>query len=184
MNSLKGYLLIATRELLDPNFARTVTLMLEHSEDGALGVVLNRPTDATIADLSDQIFEEPIDWEKPLHIGGPVQGPLMMIHTVEDLSNKEVCPGIYNTIEADKVKDLLQLKTEPSLIIANYAGWGPGQLESEFDVESWLTLPATTEHIFWTGAKDLWDVVVNTVSARKLSEFLGLRELPPDPSLN
>ena len=184
MNSLKGHLLIATPELLDPNFVRTVTLMLEHSEDGALGVILNRPTEATIADLSGQIFEEPVEWEKLLHLGGPVEGPLMLIHTVEDLSDKEVYPGLYNTIEASKVKELLQLKTEPSLIIANYAGWGPGQLESEFDVESWLTLPATTEYIFWTGAKDLWDVVVNALSARRLSEFLGLRELPPDPTLN
>jgi putative transcriptional regulator len=184
MNSLKGHLLIATHELLDPNFVRTVTLMLEHSAEGALGIVLNRPTEATVTDLSDQIFDEPVVWDKPLHIGGPVQGPLMMIHTREDLSDKEVLPGLYHAIDAAKVKDLIQAKAEPSLLVANYAGWGPGQLESEFVVESWLTLPATPEHIFWTGAKDLWDVVVNALSARRLSEFLGLRGVPADPTLN
>lgn len=184
MNSLKGHLLIATAELLDPNFVRTVTLMLEHSAEGALGIVLNRPTEATVTDLSGQIFEEPVEWDKALHIGGPVQGPLMMIHTVEDLSDKEVFPGLYHSIDAAKVKDLILQKAEPSLLVANYAGWGPGQLESEFGVESWLTLPATMEHIFWTGAKDLWDVVVNTLTARRLSEFLGVRELPTDPTMN
>jgi putative transcriptional regulator len=184
MNSLKGHLLIATPELLDPNFVRTVTLMLEHSEEGALGVVLNRPTEATVSDLSSQIFDDPVEWEKALYIGGPVQGPLMMLHTLEELSDKDVLPGLYHAIDAAKVKELIRRKAEPSLLVANYAGWGPGQLESEFMVESWLTLPATAEHVFWTGAKDLWDVVVNAVSARRLSEFLGVRELPVDPTLN
>jgi putative transcriptional regulator len=57
-------------------------------------------------------------------------------------------------------------------------------LESEFGVDSWLTLPATVDYVFWTGDNDLWDVVVKQVNARKLSEFLGLRGVPTDPSLN
>lgn len=184
MNSLKGHLLIATRELLDPNFVRTVTLMLEHSEEGALGVVLNRPTEATVTELSEQIFDDPVEWDKALHIGGPVQGPLMMVHTLEELSDREVLPGLYHSIDAAKVKDLILQKAEPSLLIANYAGWGPGQLESEFVVESWLTLPATIEHVFWNGSRDLWNVVVNALSARRLSDFLGVREMPTDPTMN
>jgi putative transcriptional regulator len=75
-------------------------------------------------------------------------------------------------------------RTEPSLILANYAGWGPGQLESEFGVDSWLTLPANLEYVFWEDPKDLWSVVVKAVNARKLTEFLGLRDIPSDPTLN
>jgi putative transcriptional regulator len=184
MNSLKGHLLIASPELLAPFFTRTVILMLEHSAEGALGVVLNRPTEATVTDIAEKVFDEAFEWDKPISLGGPVPGPLMVIHTDEDEADQDVIAGVYSTVEADKVREIIRRKEEPSLVVANYSGWGPGQLEGEFDVDSWLTLPATTEHIFWDGGTALWDVVVKAVNARKLSEFLGLREVPPDPSLN
>jgi putative transcriptional regulator len=69
-------------------------------------------------------------------------------------------------------------------VIANYSGWGPGQLEGEFNWDSWVTLPAKAVHVFWTGKRDLWKTVVSEVNARKLSEFLRLKEMPEDPSLN
>ena len=78
MESLKGHLLVAARGLLDPNFARTVILMLGHGPEGAAGLVLNRPTDPrTIGEIAEQVFEEEIDWDKPIHLGGPVAGPLV-----------------------------------------------------------------------------------------------------------
>lgn len=184
MNSLKGHLLIATPHLLAPFFTRSVILMLAHNEEGAMGVILNHPTDAAITDVAEAVFEEPFEWDKPLCLGGPVPGPLMVIHAREDLADEEILPGVFSTVEASKVQELIRGRIEPTRIVANYAGWGPGQLEGEFDVDSWLTLPATFETTFWDGTKDLWDVVVGAVNARKLSEFLGLRELPPDPSMN
>ncbi len=184
MRSLKGHLLIASPSLLASFFTRTVILMLDHSEEGAAGVVLNRPTEATISDISETVFARPNDWAKPLNLGGPVSGPLMVLHEVEDLSDQEVIPGVYNAVEISKVREAVMGRLEPSLILANYAGWGPGQLESEFGVDSWLTLPATRDHVFWAGSGDLWDVVVKAINARKLSEFLNLREVPSDPSLN
>ena len=69
-------------------------------------------------------------------------------------------------------------------LLANYSGWAPGQLEGEFNWDSWITLPADLEHVFWTGERDLWNVVVSKVNAQKLSEFLGLRAYPADPTLN
>jgi len=184
MNSLKGQLLIAAPSLFTPFFTKTVILMLEHGEDGALGVVLNRPTEATVTDVSEQVLDEPFEWDKPINLGGPVPGPLMVLHDVEELSDQEVLPGVYNTVQAEKVEQLLRRQAEPCLILANYSGWGPGQLEGEFDLDSWLTLPARVEHVFWDGAGELWDVVVKEVGATKLSDFLGLRNLPPDPSVN
>jgi putative transcriptional regulator len=184
MNSLKGHLLIAAPTLLTPFFTRTVILMLEHGEQGAVGVVLNRPTDATVTDISEQVLQEPFEWDKPIRLGGPVSGPLMVVHMLEEHGDQEVIEGVFSSIEAGKIQELIRQKAEPSLIVANYSGWGPGQLEGEFGWDSWLTLPATVEHIFWDGETDLWRVVVNAVNARKLSEFLGLRDVPPDPSLN
>jgi putative transcriptional regulator len=184
MNSLKGHLLIASPSLLAPFFTRSVILMLEHNDEGALGVVLNRPTEATVTDISEQVLQEHVEWGKPINIGGPVQGPLMVIHTDADLADQEVLPGVYSSIDATKIQQLVRRQADPCLILANYAGWGPGQLEGEFGVDSWLTLPATVEHVFWGEATDLWEVVVQAVNAKKLSEFLGIRDVPPDPRLN
>jgi putative transcriptional regulator len=184
MRSLKGQLLIASPSLLASFFTRTVILMLDHTEDGAAGVVLNRPTEATVTDIAETVFSESFDWDKPLNLGGPVSGPLMLLHEVEELADLEIIPGIYNSVESSKVRQAVMDRTEPSLILANYAGWGPGQLESEFDVDSWLTLPATRDYIFWTRDEDLWNVVVKAINAKKLSGFLGLRGVPADPTMN
>lgn len=184
MNSLKGQLLIASPRLLTPFFTRTVILMLEHNEDGALGVVLNRPTEATVTDIAEKVFEEHFEWDKPVSLGGPVPGPLMILHDIEDLADQEVISGVFSSVEAEKVQRIILQKAEPSLIVANYSGWGPGQLEGEFGVDSWLTLTATAAYVFWTGPRDLWEVVVKEVNAKKLTEFLNLREVPPDPRMN
>jgi putative transcriptional regulator len=184
MKSLKGHLLIAAPSLDTPFFTHTVILMIEHGEDGALGIVLNRQTEATVTDISEQLFDEWFEWDKPISLGGPVPGPIMIIHTDEDQADQTVIEGVYNTVEADKVKQLILEKPEPMLVVANYSGWGPGQLESEFDVDSWLTLPAKIEHVFWDDERDLWDVVVKEANTKKLSEFLGIREIPPDPRMN
>ena len=74
MNSLKGHLLVATPQLIAAIFTRSVLLMLEHNEEGAMGVILNHLTDATITDVAEKIFEEPFEWEKPIRLGGPVPG--------------------------------------------------------------------------------------------------------------
>src|SRR5262245_6933084 len=132
MNSLKGHLLIATPELLAPIFAQSVILMLEHNDEGAMGVILNQPINTTITDLAGKIFEEDFEWDKPLSLGGPVPGPLMVLHTIEELSDQEVLPGVCHTLEASRVQEIIRRRAEPSLIIANYSGWGPGQLEGEF----------------------------------------------------
>jgi putative transcriptional regulator len=184
MNSLKGHLLVATAQLLDPNFARTVLLMFDHTEEGAAGVVLNRPTEATITDISEQVFEERFEWEKPINLGGPVPGPLMVVHSLEELSDRDLVPGIYGTLDAVKIQKLLRRRPEPCLVVANYAGWGPGQLESEIAEDSWLSLPATDKHIFWVGAKDLWESVLTEIGQKNLASILRLRAMPEDPSRN
>jgi putative transcriptional regulator len=184
MQSLKGHLLIATPQLSSPMFSRSVVLMLDHNEDGAMGVIVNQPINTTVSDLAGKIFESDFEWSKPLHLGGPVPGSLLVLHTVEDLGDHEIIPGVFVTLEASSVQELIRERVEPSLVIANYSGWGPGQLEGEFNWDSWVTLPATSEHVFWAGERELWHVVVSEVNARKLSDFLGLKTHPSDPSLN
>jgi putative transcriptional regulator len=184
MQSLKGHLLVATPQLNAPIFSRSVLLMLEHTNEGAAGVILNRPTDATITDVSERIFEERFEWEKPVSLGGPVPGPLMVLHTLESLADQETIAGVYNTVDSEKIQQLLRSKSEPMLIVANYAGWGPGQLEGEIEEDSWLSMPATSRHVFWEGDDDLWDVVIKEIKSAELARLFHLRTLPDDPRVN
>jgi putative transcriptional regulator len=184
MQSLKGQLLIASPQLTTPVFAQSVILMIEHGEEGAMGVILNQPINTQVTDLAGKIFEDDFEWSKPLHLGGPVPGSLIVVHTLPGLDAQEVIPGVFVTLDPATVQQIIHRRPEPSLVIANYSGWGPGQLEGEFNWDSWITLPATADHVFWTGEKELWKAVVGEVNSRKLSEFLGLRSLPSDPSVN
>ena len=184
MSSLTGHLLVASPQLVDPNFARTVLLLFEHSDQGASGVVLNRATEATITDLSEQVFEEHFAWEKPINLGGPVPGPLLVLHTIEELADQEVLPGVFSTYISSKIQRVIRRRPEPSLIVANCAGWGPGQLERELEQESWVHLPAKPEHLFGDDAGDLWDTLSKAVRSSHLAQFLGLRVIPGDPAAN
>lgn len=184
MKSLKGQLLIATPELNAPIFARSVILIIDHDEDGAMGVILNRPTDATATDLAGTVVDEDFTWDKPLHLGGPVSGPLMVLHADPELADREVLPGVFLTLDAPKAQEILSRRADPSMFVINYSGWGPGQLEGEFEWDSWLTLPASASDVFGDGEEDRWEVAMKQVNLRKLSEFFGIREVPPDPSMN
>jgi putative transcriptional regulator len=184
MTSLKGHLLVATPELNAPIFTRSVILMLEHSEDGAAGVIVNRPTDGTVAAVAEQVFEQVSDWDKPISLGGPVPGPLILLHTVEDLADREVIPGVFSTLDAPKVRELVRRKAEPSLTVANYSGWSAGQLEGEIATGSWVSFPARPDLVFWQGAGQLWDAVMRAYNGRRLTELLRIRGAPADPRSN
>lgn len=184
MDSYKGQLLVATPQLLDPNFVRTVLLMIEHNDEGAAGLVLNRPSGRTIAEIAASVFDEELGWDKSIHLGGPVPGPVLVLHQVEELADSEVGPGVFSTVDSDKLLELLRREPEPSLVLANYAGWGPGQLEREMDEDAWRTCAAAAEHVFWAGEDDLWDVVHRAIGQAALADILGLDGIPTDPSLN
>ncbi len=184
MQQLKGHLLIATPQLQSPIFGRSVILMLQQNDDGALGVILNQQISTTMTDLSGTIFVEDFEWEKPISLGGPVASSLMMLHTNETLADDEVIPGVYITTDGAKVQELIEKRPEPSLVVANYSGWGPGQLDGEIRRDSWLVLPATVDHVFWSGEKELWNAAISQVKARTLTDLLGLRVVPFDPALN
>ncbi len=184
MKSLKGSFLVASRSLADPNFQQTVLLLFEHHLQGAAGVVLNRPTGATIAEVSGKLFDEHEDWEKPIYLGGPVPGPLIALHTNEELSDELILPGVYSTIDPEKLRELIRDRFEPSILVANYAGWGPGQLESELEEDSWLVSPADSDRLFQSDTTELWRETIRTITDDHLSDLLGLDHRPEDPNLN
>jgi putative transcriptional regulator len=183
---LKNHLLIASPELSDPNFRRTVTYLFEHSAEGAVGFVINRPTSTSVRELPafDMGKAASDDWDEVIHLGGPVSGPLVTFHQNEDLGDQEVLPGVFLTATPAKMMQLVAAHEKPALFVANHAGWGPGQLESELKEDSWLVLPAEAAHFFWTGEKELWETLVGVSRFSKLAEMLGLKGIPEDPKLN
>jgi putative transcriptional regulator len=184
MKSLKGQLLVASRELRDPNFEQSVTLLFEHSPEGAAGFIVNRPTGKMLADLSVFELEGDDDWNRPIYLGGPVSGPLVAIHGLADYADQTVVDGIYLSADTEKIEQIVRVRGEPVLFVANYAGWGPGQLEAEFESESWLVEPATPEMVFWNGSRDLYEMLVSRIRFSEITGSLRIRHVPTDPNVN
>jgi len=183
MKSLQGQLLIASPHLGDPNFARAVVLMVQHNDDGAFGVVLNRPLNKTIQELWAEVDEPPCDNRQHLNLGGPVSGPLMALHAPCDICEVEVVPGVYFAHEKENLERLVQAVGVTLRVFVGHSGWGGGQLEREMEEGAWLTLPATAEMVFLP-EDELWNTVTRHIGHQFLTDVLHVEKLPPDPSVN
>jgi putative transcriptional regulator len=189
MESLRGKLLLASRRLADPNFFRTVILMIQHGDDGALGLVLNRPLEMTVKQACDDSLELTCQTEDVLHQGGPMQGPLMVLHSDRHiglsqggkLSHDEVFGGVYFTTDRDELEWLLKQEKPPAKFFVGYAGWGAGQLESELESGSWLITPATKQLVFHGGETEQWSKLVTLLT---LGDRIKEEMIPDDPSVN
>jgi putative transcriptional regulator len=181
--SLKGYFLMASPALGDPNFYRTVVLLLEHTDSGAIGLVLNRPTSRSVRDVWAQLGRENCHCDAPLHIGGPVAGPLMALHNEPDVAEAEVMPGVYFSAQRDHLDQLVASPPPAFRIFTGYSGWAEGQLEGELAEGAWLTVPATAELIFYSEG-DLWRRIARQLSQAFYTTVLGSGRLPPKEGLN
>jgi putative transcriptional regulator len=183
MNSLRGHFLVASPHLGDENFFRSVVLMIQHDDDGAFGVVLNRPTNTKVGDLSELEATSASVLSMPIYLGGPVDGPLIAVHTDMALAEYEVTAGVYFSASADAIKGLVARGREPFRLFQGYAGWAPNQLDSEIKVGGWLTEPARYEDVFSSFA-DLWDRVSHRIGEEILSSTIRRGQIPDDPSMN
>jgi putative transcriptional regulator len=183
MESLAGHLLVASPQLLDPNFVRSLVLLIEHSEEGAFGVVVNHPVSKTLQELWREVGSAPCHSRLPVYVGGPVPGPLISLHNKPELAETEVLPGVFVAAKKQHL-DALVLTEEPSYkVLIGHSGWGAGQLEDELHRSDWRVVPATPEHVFST-ADDLWEDVLRQIGHALLKSILKLDELPPDPTVN
>ncbi|QNN20851.1 YqgE/AlgH family protein [Planctomycetales bacterium ZRK34] len=183
MKSLKGQLLIATPALTDPNFNQTVLLMVEHGEGGAMGLILNRKTDAVLADALEALDDPSINLEVPLCVGGPCQGPLMVLHTDAGASDAHVIGDVHFSTEREHVESLLRNGHEPAMYFVGYAGWAPGQLEAELKQNAWLTMSAKGVNIFDMD-QESWAQLAERLSNPARPAGLDRAILPDDPSVN
>jgi putative transcriptional regulator len=182
MDSLTGHLLVASRYLRDPNFYRTVVLMVQHNEQGALGLVLNRPGDKSIADIWSQTGHEACNNPALIHVGGPVPGPLMAVHTIQDIAESEILPGLYFATHRDSL-DRLVRQEEPFRLFAGHSGWGAEQLEGELKVGGWLTTRATLEDV-WCEPANVWKDVTQRIGLEIIAPDIDPKHVPKDPNWN
>lgn len=186
MESIAGKLLVASRHLRDPNFARTVVLMLEHNTEGALGLVLNRPSPRTVADVWESIGEPEVTSSDVVHLGGPVAGPLIALHLAEELGEKQVLPGLYMSVQKDSLEQLVRTPDVVQRLYSGHSGWGPGQLEGELKAGGWLVADAVVDEVFGEeeDLEGLWNQVLARINLKILLPGVPPERLPRDPHLN
>jgi putative transcriptional regulator len=180
---LAGQLLVASRKLRDPNFRQAVVFLLEHNDDGALGVVLNRVADRTVQQVWEAVGFDPCDCDQFLNLGGPVPGPLIALHAAPKLGEKTLVEGrLYLSMQKDNVDPLVRQRKRPFRLYTGNSGWGGGQLEGELREGAWLVSPARPQDIF-ADPETLWDEVTRRIALEILLPK-GSRDVPADPSLN
>jgi putative transcriptional regulator len=185
MESLQGKFLVASAKLADPNFFRTVVLIVRHNDEGAMGMVVNRPASLTVREVWEKVAGADCDTDEHLHVGGPCPGPLMALHGRGDLADLQVADGMYFTADPQNIAKLVGNENSAIRFFAGYAGWGSGQIEREIEVGAWYIVPATSEHIFGSN-ESLWEHLVAHERRRPgwLVDALGIRHVPPEVWMN
>ncbi|MGH2875680.1 MAG: YqgE/AlgH family protein [Solirubrobacteraceae bacterium] len=180
MDSARGQLLIAGPGLLDPNFWRTVVLIVEHSEDGALGLVLNRPSETTVGEAVAEL-ERLLELDDQLFVGGPVQ-PSALIVLAEFERPAEAALIAFDDVGvlASGTQDEPDVSVRRGRAFVGHAGWGPGQLDDELERGDWILEPARRDDAFSASPLGLWQSVLT----RKGGSFALVARMPPDPSVN
>jgi putative transcriptional regulator len=172
--SLRGHLLIAAPSLYD-YFRRTVVLVLEHTPDGAMGVVLGRETETPVAEAVPVLADLP-GGDDFVYLGGPVAPQAVValgeFERPDEAGNRVV--GSLGTLDPDASNDsVVRMR-----VFAGYAGWGPGQLDGELEQDAWIVHEADPEDPFRSG--DLWSGALE----RKGGRYRLMATMPADPSLN
>ncbi len=181
--SLRGRLLVAEPTLADPNFNRTVVYLIEHGDDGALGVVLNRPSDTDVREVVPT-WAPYVSEPKQVFVGGPVSPEAAIcLGRCADGQMSE----LFNPLSGDVgVVDLNgdPLDAPPGLtdlrVFAGYSGWGAGQLEVEMAMDGWFVIDAVADDLFAETAEQLWRGVL----ARQAGPLRRFSAYPDDPTVN
>jgi putative transcriptional regulator len=183
-DSLRGRLLVAAPDLADPNFFRTVVLILEHTVDGALGVVLNRPSPDTTVEAPLPAWA-PLAVDPPvIFVGGPVQpeAAIGLAHQAERGVPDGFAPlsDELGTVDLERDPAAVAPRIDRLRVFAGYSGWGPRQLEQELEADGWFVVDAEPSDLWTAEPETLW----RTVLRRQRGKERLFAEYPLDASLN
>jgi putative transcriptional regulator len=166
-DALAPGLLVAVPQLQDPNFKQSVVLLLQHSEDGALGVVVNHESPLLLKDLcTDHEIRYAGPSNKKVRRGGPVQqdqGLVLYGPEHDDPEGQEVIDGLHVSASRETLNRLCTLGSGRFHCYSGYAGWGPNQLEDEIRTGSWLMAPVDPIVILDTPTDDVWNRVMDLI---------------------
>jgi putative transcriptional regulator len=179
--SLRGQLLVASPALVEPTFARTVILVGEHSGEGAMGVVLNRPSEADVEDAVPALVAV-VGSGTRLHVGGPVQ-PSALTVLAEFDDPDDAATIVFADIgfaRGDDDMTLLAGATRRARAFAGYSGWAPGQLDAELRREDWIVAAPAPDDVFSDEGVGLWSTVLRRMGGR----YELIARMPIDPSVN
>lgn len=166
---MKGKFLVATRALGDPNFVRSVVLVCDHSEAGAMGLIVNRPLSLPVAKVLPKAFLPSVTQGR-LYQGGPVQPDhLLLLHGIDrpGLNAHPVCTDVFLGGELEVLREaLLEAGKPPPLLrcFLGYSGWSAGQLEAEIAEGAWIPRPARPQEVFGADLETLWARLVGSGS--------------------
>ena len=163
-------LLLSMPQMTDPNFAKTVVLLCEYTDQGAFGLVVNRPMNEPAWTLVKTEPAVRVDPDLRLWIGGPVDPQRTWVLSADgsgsDEEQKEISPGVV--LSASRALTLQVLQEPPSSrarVLVGYSGWGPGQLETEIASSSWLTIAVDPSLIFDVPAEQMWEAAIRRLGS-------------------
>jgi len=175
---LSGHLLVASPTVEDPHFTRTVILLVDHDEDGALGIVLNRPTETTV-EVAVPDLTALLGAEEVIHDGGPVQ-PEALLTVAEFRDPADAALLVLGRVGMVRGDEDDHPDVDRARAYAGYAGWAPGQLEAELERGDWLAVAARPDDLFRPDADRLWHLALERLGGG----YALLARTPEDPSLN
>ncbi|HEU4658654.1 MAG TPA: YqgE/AlgH family protein [Capillimicrobium sp.] len=180
MDSLRGQLLIAGPALDDPNFHRTVVLICAHGDEGALGLVLNRPSPLAVGDAVPELSAA-LDEGGRLWVGGPVQpASVVLLADFVDPGESLVVAGDLGLVTDGSSLDDLVDRTRRVRAFIGHSGWGPGQLEAEVERDDWIVAPLRAADPFDHDAESMWSRALQAMGGR----YALVARMPEDPSVN
>jgi putative transcriptional regulator len=180
-DQLTGQLLVASPSLFDPNFRRSVVLVVQHSDEGAIGIVLNQPSEATVGEVAPELAPL-VEDDETVYVGGPVDDEAVVILAEfnDPAEAAAVVLGDIGFVSGDADFTLVGAATRRARIYIGLAGWGAGQLEDELSGDDWIVVPAQERDVFPSVEDDLWAAVLR----RRGGQYELLARMPLDPSLN
>jgi putative transcriptional regulator len=181
MDSLAGHFLVASPAIHDPNFRRAVVFVTAHTEEGAIGLILNRRSDATVGEAVPQLA--PVtDVAEAVFVGGPVnpEGVAVLAEFHDPDEAGVVVIEDIGFVALDEALEDGAPELERTRVFAGVAGWGPDQLEDELERDDWIIEPAVLDDIFTEDPEGLWSSILR----RKGGEYELVARMPIDPSLN
>lgn len=190
MSSVEGCFLLASPYLSDGNFFRTVVYVIRHDSEGAFGVIVNRPGGIALEKAFGESLGHRPKREDDVYVGGPVEGPLLALHTLSGVGDPCVAPStpleaaeVWLTTDEDHLRLLADRTDVQARFVAGYSGWGPGQLDAELRVGGWLVAEAVAADLFGDPSP-LWECLIRKQGRDVLASLVPSVDEGFDPQVN